>query len=257
MLARRAATLALLVAVFACAGRESVAGKLLGPSVSIRNTPVRFVRLPGLPAQAGPVCQLGEHGAPFSTLDIINIQGGDDPYYTWVAAESCAACNNTNHADIVASNIALYFPAAPETVTVTTSIVGVNRINCRYEDPTLVLCPGTTQKLICAAGDQLTTQYFAMPLGTCHLDLPPDSDGQGFLLIDFVALSDTAQAHRPQLATQAAGYLCRTWNDLQTFRTDVVAGYGSGNPIMYVDVDACITDEVKRQSWGQLKTIYR
>lgn len=254
MSARRAVSMALPVVALACAVGISVAGQLGGPPMRLAGVPVKHVRLPGYDTTA-PVCQLGEHGAPFSTLNIIDVTGGDDPYYTWVAAESCQACVNTNHATVVASHVELYFPTAPETVTVTTGIVGVNRITCRYQDPTLVLCNFTTVRL--NSQDALTTVDFAIPLTSCQLDLPPDNDGQGFLLIDFTAISDTATSHRPQFAVQAVGNRCRTWNDLQTFNTDVVASYGTGNPIIYADVDACITDDVKRQSWGKLKTIYR
>ncbi len=257
MFARRAIPRALLAfVVLACVGHAALASQILGsPPKRLIGVPYQRVELPGWNA-ATQVCQLGEHGALFSTLDILDLSAGDDLYYTWVAAESCSACNNSDYASVANAHVALYFPSVPETVTVNAGIVGVNRITCRYQDPTLVLCSPVQAKL--AASDPASAVDFAIPLGTsCHLDLPPNSDGQGFLLLDFTAESDTTIAHRAQFMTQAVGHTCRSYNALPLFYQDITTEYQCGNPIMYVDVEACVTDAVRGKSWGQLKTIYR
>src|SRR5207244_11026878 len=136
------------------------------------------------------------------------------------------------------------------------SVVGVNRLACRYQDPDIVLCAPTLATL--NSQEAISTIDFAIPLASpCHLDLPPNSDGQGFLLFDFLSESDTTIANRAQLSVQQAGFTCRSYNVVGVLRDDVVTTYNSGNPIMYLDVEACITDEVRRGSWGRLKMLYR
>ena len=62
---------------------------------------------------------------------------------------------------------------------------------------------------------------------------------------------------KPRLVTKQFGQQCTSYNPVGDTNIDFVLQYASGNPIMYVDVEQCVSTPTRRQTWGQLKTRYR
>jgi hypothetical protein len=238
----------LLVAHGAHAGRRTTA-----PS-SLTGKPVKHVWLPGTDP-AAPVCKLGEHGTPFHSENVVYYDGTDS-YYTLlpVTTDSCVACTTDSKAEINTAHLALYFPFAPVTVKVLTSVVGSVPVTCRFQDPTVVMC-GPFEQQLDSGPDGAVTVDFAIPFPSqCDLAIPP---GEAFLAYTFTYASDTTSIHKPQVAVQALGRTCTSYNPVGDTNIDFVLSYQTGNPVMYVDVDRCVATPTLRKSWGQLKILYR
>jgi hypothetical protein len=194
-------------------------------------------------SSAATLCSLGESGAPVNTLNIIDFSGSDDAYYTWLNLDSlaCPSCGANSYAYMPFAHLALYFPTAPETVTVSATVVSVVPLPCRYPnymDPHEIMCGPVTAQLDCQ--DPITVVDFEIPLPAgCVLRQKPLGPGQAFLGFTFLSTTHPDSANRPQLATQAAATLCRSYNTIGIGRYDIVFEYQIGNPIMYANVEAC------------------
>lgn len=192
---------------------------------------------------ASTLCRLGESAASTGTLNIIDFSVGDDAYYTWLNLDSlvCTSCGANTYARLANAHVALYFPAAPETVQVSVNVVGVVPISCHYPnylDPGDIVCHPFQATLDCQ--DSLTLVDFAIPFppGTV-LSQGPSGRGQAFLGFTFLSTTHPDSAHKPELATEGEAHLCRSFNPIGSVAYDVVFEYLVGNPVMYADVEKC------------------
>ena len=205
--------------------------------------------LPGTDASQA-VCRLGQFGDPVGTIGD-EFSGGTiyfgegDTYWTYLELrpESCAGCGSGKLGTLSAAHLALYFPFAPETVTVSVSVVGNVPVACHYPnyfDPGAIICAPFTATFDCQ--DPLTTVDFAIPIPPgCILRTPPGGDGAGFLGFEFVSASDTTTFHQPLLAVQAAARTCNSFNQVGSIPFDMVLEYLTGNPVMYAEVSQCVS----------------
>ncbi len=234
---------------------------------SLAGVPLHKVWLPGTNA-AQNVCKLGMAGTPVGSVgDETNggtiFFGENDTYWTYMEMrpDSCPACaySSGNIGTLGAAHLALYFPHAPETLTVTISVVGIVPVPCHfpnYLDLNAIICDEFSQTLDCQ--DALTTVDFAIPFtNTCKIMAPPGEFGKGFLGINFVIASDTTALNKPQIAVQGTGKVCTSFNPVGFISYDFVSEYQVGNPVMYADVLQCEDVPVRRSTWGRLKQMYR
>ena len=263
----------IVAAVIACAAtlcvHEASAGSRPPRVTSLAGVPYRKVYLPGTDATQA-VCQLGQYGAPVGAIgDELNggtiFFGENDTYWTYLELrpDSCAGCGAFFAGTLSMAHLALYFPFAPETVTVNVSVVGSVPIPCHYPnytDPNGILCDAFSTTFDCQ--DPLTTVDFAIPVPPgCALTVLPQANGQvygaGFLGFEFVTGSDTTSLHKPQIAVQASAKTCTSFNPVGFIPWDVVTNYLVGNPVMYAEVGSCESVPVRRGTWGRLKMRYR
>jgi len=212
-----------------------------------------------------PVCRLGHFGTPpasGSTQPALTFDPNEgDYFYTWLKLDSLS-CNNAcgigSYGHITAAHVALFFPAAPETLVMSVRVVGVVPIQCRYQDPPIVFCPAFDETLTWQ--DPISANDFAIPIpGDCRINVSPDGTGQAFLEYVFKYSSLNTPETRPQVVVQTAGLLCETYIPFlgDDPKRDWVVEWAAGNPIMYVDVEQCLQVPTRRVTWGQLKQLYR
>src|SRR5882672_5359875 len=153
------------------------------------------------------LCRLGEAGAPVDAQDLIDFSTGDDAYYTYLSLDSltCSTCGANTYAYITHAHLALYFPAAPETVSVAVDIVGSVPVACHYPDymdPQGIICGSFTAQFDCQ--DSLSTLDIDIPFPPgCTLRQVPRGPGVAFLGITFLHTTHPAAGQKPQLATWA------------------------------------------------------
>ena len=236
---------------------------------SLAGVPFRKVYLPGADA-AQEVCKLGQYGTPVGVIGD-EIDGGtvffneQDTYWTYLELrpDSCAGCGAYYAGAITMAHLTLYFPFAPETVTVNVSVVGSVPIPCHYPDytdPNAVICDAFSTTLDCQ--EALTIVDYAIPVPPgCKITALPQQNGDvygtGFLGFEFVTASDTSQLHKPQIAVGANAKTCYSFNPVGFYPWDIVSNYLVGNPIMYAEVAACESVPTRRSTWGRLKMRYR
>lgn len=250
--------------IAALCGTAALAPVLAGPRQSPpisapRGTPIRYA-LAGTGNNLTATCTLGYFDAPANAEDVMYFDG-DDAYYTYLNVDSlqCANCGQNRAAVIRTAHVMLYFPAAPCTLTVRTSVVGVTQSTCHFQDSLAVLCPGFFTKLI--NPDPGGFVDFAIPFPeSCQVfTTPPQGIGQAFLEFKFstvnAACSDSLK--KPRIAVRAASQFCTSWNPVGTINVDFALEYQTGNPIMYADIETCINTPNRRIRWGKLKSIYR
>ena len=218
-------------------------------STKLAAHPYRTRQLPGADATLD-VCRLGQFGVPVGTIGD-ETSGGTiffgegDSYWTYLELrpDSCPGCGNGKLGALSTAHLALYFPFAPETVTVRVSVVGNVPVFCHYpnyQDPGAILCTPFTATFDCQ--DALTTVDFEIPIPAgCRIQTPPGSDGTGFLGFEFISANDTTTFHKPLLAVQAAARTCVSWNPIGDIPFDMVLEYLSGNPVMYATVSQCVS----------------
>jgi hypothetical protein len=254
-------------AVF-CVHEAAAAARQVGIT-NIAGAPFRKVYLPGTDATQD-VCVLGQHGAVVGAVGD-ETSGGTiffgegDSYWTYLELrpDSCAGCGDFSLGTISAAHLALYFPAAPETVTVSVSVVNSVQVPCHFPnviDANAVICNPFGAVLIC--DEPGTTIDFAIPVppGCGLVALPQQSGparGPGFIGFEFVTASDTTALNKPQIAVQAQATNCMSWNPVGFIPYDFVTEYVVGNPVMYADISRCDSVPIHRSTWGQLKMHYR
>jgi len=233
-----------------------------GPSYPV--TRMSHTAPPGFDTSV-PVCRLGNFGTPPATgstqpgLTFDPTEG--DYFYTWLNLDSLScnsACGMGTYGHITAAHVALYFPAAPDTVTLSVRIVGVTPIACRYQDPLVTFCPSFDATLTWQ--DAVSANDFTIPIpGDCRIAVSPEGNGQAFLEYIFKTSTFNTSADRPQIVVQTAAQLCRTYIPFpgDNPQVDWVTEFNAGNPIMYVDVEQCQLVPTRRVTWGQLKQLYR
>lgn len=255
----------LVLLAFPCAARAGIRG---GPDATIHNrlaatdshsphvidlagVPVRKVRLPGA-YTTHEGCKLGQHGAPFAVVDEY-ADGGviyfddNDTYWTYLELrpDSCAGCNSGAAGTISVAHLALYFPFAPETVSVDVRAVASVPIRCHfpnYADADAVICPTFRVTLTCP--EPLAIVDFAIPVPPgCELPVQSQPGGQvygaSFLGFEFVSASDTTTPHKPRIVVQEGAHPCCSYNPIGFVLNDLVTSYGIGNPVMYAEVERC------------------
>jgi hypothetical protein len=196
------------------------------------------------------VCRVGQFGDPVGTIGDETTGGtiyfGEgDTYWTFldVRPDSCPGCGTDKLATLSTAHLALYFPFAPETVTVRVSVVGTVPLACHYpnyEDPNAIVCAPFEVTFDCQ--DPLTTVDFGFPIPPlCRIQTPPGGPGNAFLGFEFVTASDTSQFHKPLLTVQAAARTCMSWNPVGDIPFDMVLEYLTGNPVMYATISKCVS----------------
>jgi hypothetical protein len=231
--------------------------------------PIHVTRLSGVPIRkvnVGPpaplsVCRAGQDGDPVGVIGGdantgIIFFGEDDTYWTFVSLDSCPDCQPGYTGALNTAHLALYFPFAPETVTVSVNVVRAGGVVCRqpdYIDPALF----GPQTFTFDCQDSLALVDFGMALPP-GWELSRTDNGAAFLGFNFISANDTTAAHKPQLAVQANARPCLSWNQVGFTLFDMVGEYGVGNPVMYAEVNACWDPvPVRRHTWGELKLLYR
>lgn len=237
---------------------------------SLEGVPVHKVYLPGTHETLG-LCKLGQYGDPVGVVGDPSSGGTiyfneNDTYWTYLELrpDSCAGCTNGTFGRLSMAHLMLYFPYAPETVTVNVSVVSSVRIPCHYPnivDPYAILCNAFPVTFSCPDSQTIQDFAIAIPPG-CAINVPDAQPGQvptgpAFLGFEFVTANDTTQAHKPQLVVQAAAKVCNSFNPVGFVYVDVVTEYGVGNPIMYAEISQCESVPVRRKTWGELKLLYR
>ena len=162
------------------------------------------------------------------------------------------------------AHLTLFYPYAPETVTVNVSVVSSVRIPCHYPnniDPYAVICSAFPATFNCEVAQTIQDIAIPVPPG-CALTVPDAQPGQvptapAFLGFEFLTANDTSTVHKPQIVVQADAKSCMSFNPVGFTYTDVVLEYGVGNPIMYAEISNCESVPTKRKSWGELKLLYR
>jgi hypothetical protein len=200
------------------------------------------------------------------TANVIYFDDGDTYYTLLNVVDSCSACTSGSYARVTAVHLTLYFPFAPETLRVRAGVVDVvpiatcpadPRLSGHYQDRTQTICAPFEAVLI--APDPLVTLDFAIPYPTeCQIRTPPYGRGEAFLWFEFMTANDTTEIHKPRIATQDAENFCRSYNPVGfNERIDFVVLYDMGNPVMYADIEECLSVPTRRRTWGQLKLLYR
>ncbi len=263
---RGVAAVVLVCAAVFCGQPALAASRPVGVK-SLAGVPLRKVWLPGTNATQ-EVCRLGMAGTPVGSVgDETNggtiFFGENDTYWTYMEMrpDSCPACSfpGGNIGTLSAAHLALYFPFAPETVTVTISVVGSVPVPCHfpnYQDPNGIICDEFSTTLNCQ--DPQTTVDFAIPFANpCQLAAPAGFFAKAFLGFNFVIASDTTALNKPQIAVQATARVCNSFNPVGFISYDFVSEYQVGNPVMYAEVLQCEDVPVRRYTWGRLKQLYR
>jgi len=244
----------------------------------------RMLVLPGAHPDVSN-CTLGLHGEPLSSDNLLYFYnqpvntGGNDRYWTYLelGPDSCAGCDQGKQGDLAAAHVTLYFPFAPETVTVAISVVQNQPFTyCNTAWHTglpdnsgsyTFIYPPTSYTF--DVQDPLTTQEIVIPIPPGYPLMPiPQLDGrtyaQAWLGVEFVTASDTTKAHRPQLAIQGTQVMpcmtCKTWSDVGNTFQDLqewCVEFAEPNPVMFVETRPCESVAAKRTSWGKLKMMYR
>ena len=239
----------------------------------LEGVPRQAVWLPGTNA-AATVCNLGVMSLATSSDVICYTSNLTDPtcagdpapdvFYTRLDLSSCPPCSTGTYANVTAVHLGLFFPSAPETVTVTLSIFYVQQSDCPLLDPPgfpnpdrFDLIAPFQQKLAEITGPFPIVDDFAIPLPS-EVHLQPDLlVGQRvYLRCEFSAVSDTVRSHKPRIALQANKLYCVSYNPPAGQTNDYVGFYDQPNPIMFADVQDCVT-ETRRHTWGELKILYR
>ena len=258
------AAVALLCAM-GLSGQAASAAPRPARVTSLAGVPYRKVFLPGTDATQ-EVCRLGITGTPVGAVGD-ETSGGtiffgeNDVYWTFMELrpDSCAGCDSGFLGTLSVAHLALYFPFAPETVTVIVSVVASVPIPCHYpnyQDPNAVICDEFAATF--DNQDPQTTVDFAIPMqNACFIPVPPGSTGRAFLGFNFVLASDTTALHKPQIAVQGPAKLCVSFNPVGFIPYDFVAEFQVGNPVMYAEVLRCDDVPVRRSTWGRLKQLYR
>jgi hypothetical protein len=254
----------------ACATQCSAAAVRGVEVTPLSGAPARSLVVAGARTQSTN-CRQGQYGTAASSLGDtttggIIYFGEGDSYWTQleVSADSCAGCGYGNQAELAVAHLSLFFPYAPETVTVRTSVRQNVPVGCAYPnyiDNNAVIVPPFDYTI--DVQDAQTLVDIAIPVPSGYPLVPlPQIDGRTYvkawLGFEFVAASDTTRHHKPWLAIQTGAKVCATWN--------LVGGgspyewwseYGVPNPVMYAELAPCELVDVKRTSWGRLKTMYR
>ena len=216
-------------------------------SIDLRGVRRQQHFLPGTDALQ-TVCRVGQFGDPVGTIGDETtggtvFYGEGDTYWTFLELrpDSCPGCGAGKRGVLTTAHIALFFPFAPETVTVRVSVVGSVPVTCHYPnylDPGAILCAPFTATF--DNQDALVVTDVAIPIPPgCQLVTAPQGDGVGFLGFEFVSASDTTTFHKPLLSVQAAARVCTSWNPIGDIPFDMVPTYLIGNPVMYADVAQC------------------
>lgn len=263
----------IVAAVFACASmlgaHAATAGSGPAHLTSLVGVPLSKVYLPGTDATL-EVCKLGQFGTPVgavgSDVDGGAIVFGDgDTYWTYLdlRPELCTGCDANYMGTLSMAHVALYFPFAPETVTVNLSVVMSVPIPCHYPnyvDGNAVICSPSQVTFDCQVPQSVVDFALPVPPG-CGVTALAQPNGQtygaAFLGIEFVSATDTTELNKPEIAVQAASNNCMSWNPVGFSRYDFVSEYLVGNPVMYAEVSRCDNVPVRRSTWGQLKMHYR
>ena len=213
-----------------------------------------------------PVCKLGVFGAPDNTApdnrkDVLTFDPvNGDYFYTWLNLDSLScnsACGLGTVGHITAAHVAMSFPAAPETLVMAVSLVGVVQRTCRYQDPTVVFCPAFDQTLTWEGALNQNVD-FAIPLTNCGLEITASGNGQSFLEYNFKYSKYSTQPTRPRLVLQTDPVPCTTFVPAAGFpQEDWFDNFSGGNPILYADVEQCVKVPGRVRTWGQLKQLYR
>ena len=221
-------------------------------SLDLHAVPLVHRFLPGAqaPLSTQSVCRLGQFGDPVGTIGDETsggtvFYGEGDTYWTFLELrpDSCPGCGTNKRGSLSTAHLALYFPFAPETVTVNVSVVGTVPVPCHYpnyQDPGAIMCAPFSATL--DSQDNLTVVDFAIPIPPgCQISTPPDGTGNGFLGFEFVSASDATTFHKPLLAVQAAARVCNSFNPVGEVVFDMVPTYLVGNPVMYAEVASCVS----------------
>jgi hypothetical protein len=261
------------VAALACAAvllaREAPAAGRPVKLTSLEGVPFRKVYLPGTSA-AMELCKVGIWDTPVGAIGD-QTSGGTiyfheaDTYWTYIELrpDSCPGCSNLTFGKLGVAHLTLYFPFAPETVTVNVSVVQSVPIPCHYPNTDAIANFCATFQYTFDCQDSMTVVDYAIPIPPgCAVPIPDVQPGQipkgpAFIGFEFVTANDTTQLHKPQIAVRATGTTCMSYNPVGFFAYDIVAEYGVGNPVMYAEVTACESVPVLRKTWGQLKRRYR
>jgi len=216
-------------------------------------------------------CRQGQYGAAVSTLGDtttggIIYFGEGDSYWTAmeISPDSCAGCGNGYQAELAVAHLALYFPYAPITVTVRTSVRQNVPLGCPYPnyiDANAVIVPPFDYTFTIEDAQSFADIPIPVPAGYPLIPLP-QIDGRTYvkawLGFEFVTASDTTRAHKPWIAIQAGAKQCATWNLVGGGSPyEWYSEYGVPNPVMYAELAPCELVAVRRSTWGRLKTLYR
>jgi hypothetical protein len=224
------------------------------------------VRLPGAVQTSGPValgtplCQLGQWGTAFAAENVVYYDGADT-YFTWLKSDSCPVCTSNSMLTLQNAHVSLFFPAAPCTLLVQFRVVAatIPPNGCRNQDALTTMCDPfavqLTNQVINATID------FSVPFpDSCKMfNTFPLGNGEAFLGVTFLGVNAACSdsLHKPRLITKQFGKQCTSYNPVGDNNIDFVLNYATGNPIMYVDVDQCVSTPTRRRTWGELKTRYR
>jgi hypothetical protein len=202
---------------------------------------------PGPPLPNGP-CTMGVNtGAAF----IINyLLPPDDAYYTLIDPANCS-CPNGSIA-INAAHLLLNFQAVCAQNVVVTIVPAIDVNGCLQPDPSAPICGPYAYTL--APGATGNFQFnLPIPQGCCITQ-------KAFLGINFIApgVGCSTAATRPRLITNASCAPCTSWNIYPGGFDDLCVDAGfPGNPLMWADGDCCSTTPAGKQTWGQVKNLYR
>lgn len=241
--------LACVLFAFAVAPRPAFAAhpSAHAGSIDLRRAPVVQHALAGTTSSQA-TCRVGQFGAPVGTIGDETTggtiyYGEGDTYWTFLELrpDSCPGCGTNARGVLTTAHITLYFPFAPETVTVRVHVVGTVPVSCHYPnytDPSGIICSSFNATF--DSQDAVVVSDLAIPIPPgCQLLTSPHGDGTGFLGFEFVSASDTSTFHAPLLAVQAAAHTCTSWNPVGAVPFDMVLEYQVGNPVMYAEVAQC------------------
>ena len=246
------AACALTMLTFVATGASAAVPKPHVGSLDIHSVPLVHRYLPGaqIPLGTQSVCRLGQFGDPVGTIGDATsggtvFYGEGDTYWTFLELrpDSCPGCGTDKRGVLSTAHLALYFPFAPETITVNVSVVGTVPVPCHfpnYQDPGALMCAPFSATL--DSQDPLTVVDFAIPIPPgCQISTPPNGAGNGFLGFEFVSASDATTFNKPLLAVQAAAHFCTSFNPVGDIAFDMVPEYLVGNPVMYAEVAQCFS----------------
>ena len=256
MLSPRHHHLALSLLCLVLAGHPALAGPRQSKPVRLHGT----VQTSGPVMLDTPLCQLGQSGTAFGAENVAYFDGADT-YFTWLVSDSCTTCPDNSMLTFQNAHVSLFFPSAPCTLLVQFRVVDatIPPNGCRNQDALTTMCDPfavqLTNQLVNATVD------FSVPFpDSCKMfNTFPLGDGEAFLGVTFLGVNRACSDSllKPRLITKQFGQQCTSYNPVGDTNIDFVLQYSSGNPIMYVDVERCVSTPTRRRTWGELKTRYR